>query len=205
MSQKAPSEADSTRRRICDEAEQLFRRMGYAKTTVADIAAALGMSSANVYRFFSSKSDINNAICRRILSAVRDELDTASRDGPDAALQIEAMVVAMHRHHKAQLTHEKRVFDMVMAAMDENWAAVEEHIHICESRFADVIARGVEAGEFPAQNAAASAEMVMKSCVFAIHPILIAECGNDDMEPMVRRLARFAVAALRSGSQEPDR
>ena len=40
------------RERILVTAERLFREIGYQKTTVADIAKALRMSSANVYRFF---------------------------------------------------------------------------------------------------------------------------------------------------------
>ena len=57
-----------TRKRILAEAERLFRLYGYTKTTVADIAEACRMSSANVYRFFASKSDINNAICERVIA-----------------------------------------------------------------------------------------------------------------------------------------
>ncbi|MGO6907884.1 helix-turn-helix domain-containing protein, partial [Rhizobium ruizarguesonis] len=38
--------------RILDAAERLFRHYGYSKTTVADIARDLGMSPANIYRFF---------------------------------------------------------------------------------------------------------------------------------------------------------
>ena len=40
------------RERILVIAERLFREIGYQKTTVADIAKALQMSPANVYRFF---------------------------------------------------------------------------------------------------------------------------------------------------------
>ena len=63
---------DDTRARIIETAEALFRRLGFAKTAVADIAAELGMSPANVYRFFPSKNAIVEAICQRCLS----ELDS---------------------------------------------------------------------------------------------------------------------------------
>ena len=43
------------RSRIEETAERLFRNMGYQKTAVADIARELGMSPANVYRFYPSK------------------------------------------------------------------------------------------------------------------------------------------------------
>src|ERR1700751_4766075 len=46
---------DETRERILAKADELFRQFGFVKTTVADIAAELGMSPANIYKFFSSK------------------------------------------------------------------------------------------------------------------------------------------------------
>ena len=58
---------DDTRERIMETAEMLFRRMGFAKTAVADIAAELRMSPANIYRFFDSKTAIVQAICKRCL------------------------------------------------------------------------------------------------------------------------------------------
>jgi AcrR family transcriptional regulator len=51
---------DDTRERIMETAETLFRRLGYSKTAVADIASELGMSPANVYRFFPSKPRSSN-------------------------------------------------------------------------------------------------------------------------------------------------
>jgi AcrR family transcriptional regulator len=43
---------DEVRARILEVAEEQFRRIGYHKTSVANIALELGMSRANVYRFF---------------------------------------------------------------------------------------------------------------------------------------------------------
>ena len=42
MSSRRPQSTDKTVARILDAAEEQFRRMGYAKTAVADIARALG-------------------------------------------------------------------------------------------------------------------------------------------------------------------
>ncbi|MEA4855725.1 helix-turn-helix domain-containing protein, partial [Solidesulfovibrio sp.] len=44
----------ATKSRIIEAAENLFREVGYSKTTVADIASALGMSPANIYRYFAT-------------------------------------------------------------------------------------------------------------------------------------------------------
>ena len=58
------------RERILVTAERLFREIGYQKTTVADIAKALQMSPANVYRFFDSKKSINAGVARRLMGEV---------------------------------------------------------------------------------------------------------------------------------------
>jgi len=39
---------DETRERIMIKADELFRQFGFVKTTVADMAAELGMSPANI-------------------------------------------------------------------------------------------------------------------------------------------------------------
>src|SRR3954465_8258266 len=64
--------AEATRARIEAVAETLFRSMGYQKTAVADIARELGMSPANIYRFYPSKSAINEAIAARLLGGIED-------------------------------------------------------------------------------------------------------------------------------------
>jgi Transcriptional regulator len=61
---------DETRERIMIKADELFRQFGFGKTTVADIAAELGMSPANIYKFFSSKEAIIQASADRNLVAL---------------------------------------------------------------------------------------------------------------------------------------
>ena len=59
-----------TRCRIVRQAEEFFRLYGYQKTTVADIAKALRMSPANIYRFFDSKKSINEEVALRLMGEV---------------------------------------------------------------------------------------------------------------------------------------
>ena len=86
------TKADDTRARIMETAEALFRRLGFAKTAVADIAAELGMSPANVYRFFPSKNAIVEAICQRCLSELEDKAWAVARSRGPAAERTGAAV-----------------------------------------------------------------------------------------------------------------
>src|SRR5664279_94598 len=72
-----------THKLIVEVAERLFRQIGFQKTTVADIARELHMSPANVYRFFTAKSAINEAVCMDLLSKIETEAEkiATSRGG----------------------------------------------------------------------------------------------------------------------------
>lgn len=82
MNTQVRSKPDDTRARIIETAFALFRRLGFAKTAVADIASELGMSPANIYRFFPSKIAIVQAICQRCLGEVEERCGP-SRAGAD--------------------------------------------------------------------------------------------------------------------------
>jgi AcrR family transcriptional regulator len=191
--------ADETKAAILDAAEELFRRVGYAKTAVADIASALQMSPANIYRFFPSKSAINNAICDRLMAALHLEMQaTAARPGT-AADRLRDLILTLNRRHRELFTQERRVHDMVEVAMAENWASIEAHIEICDDIAAGVIRDGIEAGEFSPGDADALGATVMGGCCSLLHPTIIAQCADDvEYERDARRVVWLMIEALRN-------
>src|SRR5437763_13131813 len=70
------------RDKIVEAAGAHFRHYGYAKTTVSDLAKAIGFSKAYIYKFFQSKQAIGEAISAdcvtTILEAARSEVDRTS-------------------------------------------------------------------------------------------------------------------------------
>ena len=63
---------------IVDVADRLFGQIGFQKTTIADIAQVLRMSPANIYRFFTSKAEINEAVGRRLLSEIEVAIEQSA-------------------------------------------------------------------------------------------------------------------------------
>ena len=59
---------------ILDAAQRLFRRQSYHTTTLAQIARAAGMSTANLYVYFGSKLDILYAVYEPWMHARLDAL-----------------------------------------------------------------------------------------------------------------------------------
>ncbi len=74
---------DDKRTRILRAAWRRIRQYGYAKTTVAEIAADAGIAKGTAYLYFDSKSDIMLTLVEETNRRVLDELVAIQRgDGP---------------------------------------------------------------------------------------------------------------------------
>lgn len=186
-----------TANRILDEAERLFRHYGFTKTTVADIARELGMSPANVYRFFASKSAIHEALAERMITSYEVMLQEISRRPIPAADRLRAFVLAQHHATVTQMMDETKVHEMVLVALDEHWSTIDRHLRRMTQILERIIAEGIEAGEFAEQDAARAARCFKAATISVCHPTVVAQCRAvpDAAEPA--ELAEFALRALR--------
>lgn len=176
------TDPDAARDRIVTVAEEQFRRVGYAKTAVSDIAAALGMSPANIYRFFASKSEINDAICARLMREIEAQIDVIVHAPGAADARLRAAIVEIHAFNSSRLTDERRLHDMVEVAMAENWAAIEAHCDRIRARLGVIIAQGIAGGVFAHQDPIRAGRAVYKACAGLFHPALIAQHAGQPVD-----------------------
>src|SRR3954462_5682419 len=80
---RGPAE-HSVRDQIVEAAHEYFAHYGFAKTTVSDLARAIGFSKAYIYRFFESKQAIGEAIVGECLDEILDKVREAVDSGTDA-------------------------------------------------------------------------------------------------------------------------
>jgi len=189
---------EDTRARIMETADALFRRLGFAKTAVADIAAELKMSPANVYRFFASKNAIVEAICRRCLSEVEGKAWAAARAKGPASQRMERLILEILAYHKENLLTEHRVNEMVLFAMDHMWDAIRAHKEVMRNVTELILRDGIESGEFEPVEPRATADLIMRSVLSFTHPVLVGQCLQEghDLEAEARASVRFLLRAI---------
>jgi AcrR family transcriptional regulator len=198
MTVQARTKPDDTRARIMDTAEALFRRLGFAKTAVADIAADLKMSPANVYRFFPSKNAIIEAICQRCLGELEERAWAVARSRGSAADRLERLVLAILAYHKENLLTDQRVNDMVLAAIELSWGAIRAHKEHLRMVFEAILREGIEGGEFEPVEPRETARLLMLSLAHFCHPVLLAQYLGDrgDVEADARASVHFLLRAI---------
>jgi AcrR family transcriptional regulator len=175
-------DADEARARILEAAAEHFRRVGYNRTSVADIAAGLGMSPANIYRFFPSREAINESICGRVVNEIADIASAIARTNAPAMQKLERLLTAVHHHAKMMLIEERPMHELIVAATQQNWPIIKAHIERMVTIFEAIIREGVEAGEFDVDDAAQAARAV-RSGVHAVPP----PDSDRGLRPTLRR------------------
>jgi AcrR family transcriptional regulator len=185
------------REQILVTAERLFREIGYQKTTVADIAKALRMSPANVYRFFDSKKSINAGVARRLMSEVEDASQVIAKRRRGASERLRELLETLHRMNSNRFVGDSKMHEMVAVAMEENWDVCLAHIEYIIGVTAEVIADGVASGEFHVADIRVAALSTLTAMLRFIHPQYIAEFA-DKPTATLDQMIDFVIVALRA-------
>jgi AcrR family transcriptional regulator len=183
--------------RILDCAERLFRHYGYTKMTVADVAKELGMSTANIYRFFASKTEIHQAVCGRMLAASYEMALEIARQPISAADRLRAYIHAQHKMTLETMLDEQKVHEMVIVAIERDWHVIERHVDSIHDIIAGVIAEGIASGEFASQDPQIAARCFGAATVNLCHPQMVAQCLAKENRATPDELVEFAIRALK--------
>lgn len=195
------SPSPDTRERIIAAAEELFRDIGFQKTTVADIARTLSMSPANVYRFFASKQDINEAVDRRMTGRKRARLEAIASEPGSARARMRRMLAEMHIMMAEFADADAKIQEMVAVAIAESWRVIHDHIRDIDTIITRLVREGLEAGEFRGVDPEVAGPCVRAAMTRFCHPSVLVMC-RDIPQPTLDELIDFILAALGAERQE---
>jgi AcrR family transcriptional regulator len=190
--------AVDSRIKILIEAERLFRHYGYSKTTMSDIADGCGMSPANLYRFFPSKLALVEAICGRITSEIERRLYAIVRAEEPASDRLRRFIVEVHQHTLENLLDHRKVHEMVVVAMQEQWHVVKAHLDRVALYIGEIIRDGIATGEFRQQDVHRAAKCVHSAIASLCHPMIVAQKLDDEDRPTADEMATLLISALRT-------
>lgn len=191
---------EETRNKILEETEKLYRHYGYAKTTIADISEACGMSSANIYRFFPSKSVLTEAICSKVINGIEQHLREVAHSPGTASERLVKFVQVLYQSTLENLLDNRKVHELVVFAMTEQWLTLRTHLEHIVELYADIIQDGVASGEFPPCDVARAAKAAQSAAVTLCHPEVVALKLDDEARSTPEEIAALIINALKNGA-----
>ncbi|PNG26266.1 TetR/AcrR family transcriptional regulator [Methylocella silvestris] len=186
---------DDTRVAIIDTALTLFSRVGFQKTTIKDIASQLRMSPANVYRFFATKAEINDAVGRRLLHEIEASVIDIANSQASASQRLRACITAIEESNARRFLFDQKLHELIEAAFDEDWPSTADHLETIEKSLSGIIAQGAREGEFRVNDSDLAAILVHNACVRPPHPRFIDE-RRKKTTPTLDQMMDFCLAAI---------
>ena len=162
---RGPSD-HSVRDQIMEAAMQHFGHYGYEKTTVSDLAKAIGFSKAYIYKFFESKQAIGEMICANCLREIEADVNAALAEADSPPEKLRRMFKALTEASLRLFSHDRKLYEIAASAATERWQAVIAYEGRIQKLLRDVLLEGRETGDFerktPLDEATAAIYLVMR-------------------------------------------
>jgi AcrR family transcriptional regulator len=184
------------RDQIVAAATEHFRLYGYEKTTVSDLAKAIGFSKAYIYKFFESKQAIGELICANCLREIETDVRTAIEGVDRPPEKLRRMFKAIVESSLRLFFEDRKLYDIAASAATGRWGAVhtfEEHI---QAMLRDILRQGRETEEFerktPLDEAATAIYLVMRPY---LNPLLL-QYSFDNIDDAPAQLSSLVLRSL---------
>jgi len=154
-----PDVSDERRPQIVEAAIQIFRRKGYRKTTMPDVARVAGLSVGGVYWYFKSKEEIVQAIMAQLFQTDLESLAILLNQSAPAAERLRAFIARYKESYDAMAWLTPVGIQFYAEAPHDAGvrAFIQQYLNHYRQALVALIEQGVASGEFWPVDAAAAA------------------------------------------------
>ncbi|MDR8014497.1 TetR/AcrR family transcriptional regulator [Ectopseudomonas guguanensis] len=136
------------RDQIVAAATEHFRLYGYEKTTVSDLAKAIGFSKAYIYKFFESKQAIGEMICSNCLQQIQTEVRAAIDEVDSPPEKLRRMLKALLEACLRLFFQDRKLYEIAASAASGRWPATLVYEGFIEQTLREILQLGRHSGDF---------------------------------------------------------
>ncbi|SHJ77305.1 transcriptional regulator, TetR family [Paraburkholderia terricola] len=194
VSARGPADHD-VRDQIVAAATEHFSRFGYEKTTVSDLAKAIGFSKAYIYKFFESKQAIGEMICANCLREIESEVKAAVDEADRPPEKLRRMFKSIVEASLRLFSQDRKLYEIAASAATEHWQATLAYEERIQKLLQDILKEGRQSGDFerktPLDETAMAIYLVMRPY---LNPLIL----QHSFDYTVEAPAQLASLVLRS-------
>ena len=192
-----PADAPLNRDRILAAAEDAVRRFGPTKASVVDVARALGVSHAAVYRHVATKAELRDLVVARWVEATMPPLRAIAAQSGPAPKRLRRLfdaLIALKRH---RATDDPELFAAYRTLAADAQSVVAAHVDELVALAATVIRAGVKEGIFRTVDPVAAARAILLATSKFHHPAHAAEWTDPTIDAAYNDIWRLLMNGLR--------
>jgi AcrR family transcriptional regulator len=170
--------APLTRDRILATAEDVIRRFGPDKATVVDVARALGVSHAAVYRHVATKVELRELVVGRWMEEMMPPLRAIAALAIPAPQRLRKLFDTMIAVKRRRAANDPELFAAYRTLAADVQPIIAAHVDELVSLTAMIIRSGVKEGTFRKIDPLIAAKALLRAMVWFHHPAHAAEWAD---------------------------
>ena len=178
----SPADTPLTRERILVAAEDVLRRFGPAKATVVDVARALGVSHAAVYRHVANKAELRDLVVGRWLEGILAPLRTITAPPGPAPQRLRRLFDALIAVKRRRAADDPELLAAYRTLAAGAQSVIAAHLDDLVGLAASVIDSGVKEGTFRKVDPVAAGRAVLFATSRFHHPAHVAEWADPAID-----------------------
>ena len=204
MARRTKEDAAITREQLLDAAETVFRQRGVARSSLAEVAAAAGVTRGAVYWHFRDKADLCAAMCERAMLPLETSLRDAGAAEHDDPLTVLRDLARAALTRLATDPRSQAVFEVMLHESGQcaEMASIVERKKRergqCLGHVERVIAQAVACGQLPADTDAALAARALHAYIGGIMQDWVLDPAAYDLAASAAGLVDAIIAGLRT-------
>lgn len=192
---RGPADHD-VRDQIVAAATEHFSRYGYEKTTVSDLAKAIGFSKAYIYKFFESKQAIGEMICANCLAEIEAAVTAAVEQADGPPEQLRRMFKAIVESSLRLFFQDRKLYEIAASAATEQWQAALAYEQRIQALLREILQRGRHSGDFERRTPLDETTMAIYLVMRPYLNPLILQHSFDHAEEAPARLSSLVLRSL---------
>ncbi|MFJ3524275.1 TetR/AcrR family transcriptional regulator [Pseudomonas sp. NPDC090203] len=192
--QRGPAD-HGTRDKILREANLHFCENGYGATTVAELARAIGVSKAYIYRFFESKQAIGMAVCSQIFQTILDRAGHSIEVAENPTAKLRSLFKSISNSSSELFFDNREFYDICIFAHNERWPVSVTYQQKIQDLLKDILLEGRKQEAFERKT---PQDELCRSITLAMQPFTNPLMLQYNLEDRVERLTEATNLVLRS-------
>jgi AcrR family transcriptional regulator len=191
-----PPDAPLTRARIVATAEDVIRRFGPEKATVVDVARALGVSHAAVYRHVATKAELRDLVVGRWTEATMPSLRVIAAARGPAPKRLRRLFEALIEIKRRKAAEDPELFAAYRTLAADAQPVAAAHVNELIELAATIIRSGAEQGTFRSVEPVEAARAVLFATSRFHHPAHAAEWADPATDATFKAVLELLLEGL---------
>jgi AcrR family transcriptional regulator len=192
----ASADAPLSRERIVTAAEDVLRRYGPSKATVVDVARALGVSHAAVYKHVATKAELRDLVVAQWAEATMPSLRAIADEPGPAPQRLRRLLDALIGIKRRKAADDPELFSAYRMLAAGAQSVVAAHVEELVGLVATVIRAGVAEGTFRKVDPVAMGRTVLIATSRFHHPAHAAEWTDPGIDAAYAEVWQLLMAGL---------